>query len=724
MKHIYTSTLSITLFIVTLLLVGLNVAKAFPADTGIKSSASINAAAQQPVRIMPLGNSITYDEHTGDKTNPRPAGDRPAYRQKLWQLLSSTGYNFDFVGSRRSGQNLFPDAENAGFPGFSIQQTARLMRTGYDPRNGVQETPGPYLETHPADIILLHIGVNDINKTPADTSRKYLNLILNEIDRYEQANNTSVTVIMAQVVNRVPVIGAVTEFNNNVIKAIADERIAKGDKIKLVNMEQGAGLIYSLQANGGDMYDQLHPVASGYEKMAQVWFDALKPLLNTVPVISSAPVTTVPKGNSYTYNVEASGNPNPTYQLKTAPQGMQINPTTGAITWAATQSGNYNVTVEATSAAGTATQDFVLAVTEVPVITSTPTLIVEAEKQYTYDVQATGHPAPAYTLQGAPAGMTIDAASGLISWVPSQAGSFNIKVIATNAVGTAEQAYTLVVEEKKIAPSITSAPIKQVQIGQLYQYNAEATGNPTAVYTLTKSPEGMAIDPASGIVSWTPTKAGDFTVAIKAANQAGEAIQEFILTVTPLPPTQVQDLNAVLLPDEKAVEITWGTEGEIGNAYFEIERSLNGTDFTTVGKIDGSGTTNEAKTYAFTDVAAPRGTLHYRLKQVDMFGKENLSAVVKVNNVPADTSPFLVFPTKSQGQPINLQVNSENPNTQVQFLLYGADGKLVDEFTAQTDNYGELLMKYKLPWQRTAGLYIIKAILPDNTHTGKFIVEH
>ncbi len=51
--------------------------------------------AEEPYRIMLLGNSITYDDFYGD---PRPATLRTGYRSHLWHLLIDSGYNVDFVG--------------------------------------------------------------------------------------------------------------------------------------------------------------------------------------------------------------------------------------------------------------------------------------------------------------------------------------------------------------------------------------------------------------------------------------------------------------------------------------------------------------------------------------------------------------------------------------------------------------------------------------------------
>ena len=69
---------------------------------------SVAAAA---TRIMPLGDSITYDNYIGDE---RPIGERIAYRYRLWQLLTSAHYDFDFVGSREAGEDVLPDPDNEG----------------------------------------------------------------------------------------------------------------------------------------------------------------------------------------------------------------------------------------------------------------------------------------------------------------------------------------------------------------------------------------------------------------------------------------------------------------------------------------------------------------------------------------------------------------------------------------------------------------------------------
>lgn len=90
---------------------------------------------------------------------------------------------------------------------------------------------------------------------------------------------------------------------------------------------------------------------------------------------------------------------------------------------------------------------------------------------------------------------------------------------------------------------------------------------------------------------------------------------------------------------EEAVQLTWKTVSETGNAGFEIQRQAEGTSsnasWEQVGYRESkaeSGTTSEALTYRFTDEELPYAadTLTYRLRQVDTDGSAELTDPVRV----------------------------------------------------------------------------------------------
>lgn len=82
-----------------------------------------------------------------------------------------------------------------------------------------------------------------------------------------------------------------------------------------------------------------------------------------------------------------------------------------------------------------------------PVIVSEPITYGVAGQNYVYDVNATGKPQPAYALVSAPQGMSINATTGLISWTPQGAGTFDVQVKASNSQGEDEQSFRVTVKQ-------------------------------------------------------------------------------------------------------------------------------------------------------------------------------------------------------------------------------------------------------------------------------------
>jgi hypothetical protein len=82
------------------------------------------------------------------------------------------------------------------------------------------------------------------------------------------------------------------------------------------------------------------------------------------------------------------------------------------------------------------------------------------------------------------------------------------------------------------------------------------------------------------------------------------------------------------------VNLNWQTASEINNDYFDIQRSINGSEWVSIGKVEGHG--NSYVTHNYTDIdnlegTIPSGTIYYRLKQVDFNGKYIYSEIRSVN---------------------------------------------------------------------------------------------
>jgi len=86
---------------------------------------------------------------------------------------------------------------------------------------------------------------------------------------------------------------------------------------------------------------------------------------------------------------------------------------------------------------------------------------------------------------------------------------------------------------------------------------------------------------------------------------------------TPLPVTYSY-FNAK--PSTNKVQLEWETTSEINNSHFEIEKTMDGENWYTIGTVEGAGNSYGAQFYSFDDNSPAQGLNVYRLKQVDWNG--------------------------------------------------------------------------------------------------------
>ena len=113
----------------------------------------------------------------------------------------------------------------------------------------------------------------------------------------------------------------------------------------------------------------------------------------------------------------------------------------------------------------------------IPVIESQPALVGRVGFLYTYRMGACDpdHDTLQFQLRQGPAGMTIDANTGLVQWTPTAIGTYTVGVAAVDPAGKTGQQWFRIVVAVNHAPSITSSPITSETAGWLYRYDVRAT---------------------------------------------------------------------------------------------------------------------------------------------------------------------------------------------------------------------------------------------------------
>jgi hypothetical protein len=157
--------------------------------------------------------------------------------------------------------------------------------------------------------------------------------------------------------------------------------------------------------------------------------------------------------------------------------------------------------------------------------------------------------------------------------------------------------------------------------------------------------------------------------------------------------------------------LNWVTSEEMDAAYFEIERSDDGTEFEYIGRVVAIGESQENQHYNFEDESPINGINYYRLKQVDVDGQANYSDVIAINNISAlDPNDILIAPNPTNGITELRFANPERDKFHLE--LYDITGRMVAEQHLQIE---EGLQKLPINLSElNDGVYIAKIRLENS----------
>ncbi|MEK9506460.1 putative Ig domain-containing protein [Gaopeijia maritima] len=238
----------------------------------------------------------------------------------------------------------------------------------------------------------------------------------------------------------------------------------------------------------------------------------------------------------------------------TLPDGLALD-VSGRLTGTPTTLGSQAVTLQVTSGDGqTATGAFTLVVSDqiaAPTVATSSLADAAVGVPYAGLLEATdGDGSYSWQVIGGslPAGVALDAATGVLSGTPAAAGTavFTVRVTSASLNGTAALSITVVP-----ALEITTASLPSGVEGAAYATAIATSGGdgaPSFEVVSGALPAGLTLDEGTGAIQGTPSAAGTSNFTVQASNELGQSAQRALsiaihaplaITTASLPDAQV-----------------------------------------------------------------------------------------------------------------------------------------------------------------------------------------
>lgn len=350
------------------------------------------------------------------------------------------------------------------------------------------------------------------------------------------------------------------------------------------------------------------------------------------------------------------------------PPGIELG-TDGVFTGIATASGSYNFTVVATDSANpaqSAQAAFAITINPVPVITTTSLSSGVVGLVYSQQLDRTGGTAPIVWSQsgGLPPGLQFDTATGVLSGTPTNAGSYDLSFTVTDATGKAiskSMNLTVYPTFSIATPSTGTGSPSAGIVGAVYKsFTFKTNFGGAAPYTWSLNsgalPAGLALNADTGIMSGTPTAAGDYTVSMKVTDANGATSSKtFVISVVEASATvnvQLYGQTNAVVSSYSAIPLT-----DLSSAPAGVNPS--GASQVQVDGLSSGETVNLAASF----VSIPSGAKFYTVNGTtwteftpDSIVSNTIFYKVKDSSSLSETDPLAVRDFNSASQVIESKV--------------------------------------------------------------------
>jgi len=158
------------------------------------------------------------------------------------------------------------------------------------------------------------------------------------------------------------------------------------------------------------------------------------------------------------------------------------------------------------------------------------------------------------------------------------------------------------------------------------------------------------------------------------------------------------------------IVLSWTTTSEVNNKRFEILRSQDGVNFSSIGFVDGAGNSSSISSYTFKDYRPFDRTNYYKLIQHDFDGQTEASKIIAVNN---DDIKLSIYPNPSS---TNFTIKHSTITTG-DLIVTDITGKVIYRHAISAE-MTELMIGQNWP----DGAYVIQ-LVTDNSVTAKKVFK-
>lgn len=205
------------------------------------------------------------------------------------------------------------------------------------------------------------------------------------------------------------------------------------------------------------------------------------------------------------------------------------------------------------------------------------------------------------------------------------------------------------------------------------------------------------------------------------ATDAANNTSEFGPTVsrTIILPLKLLSFNAVI--NNNKVDLTWVTTARINIGKFIIEKSFDAKNYKEAGIVKASAGSTEQLKYIFPDEHLPQnGIIYYRLRSVDINGRNEVSEVrmVRIGNQNVQMIKIISYPNPVLNE-LLITIPNNWQGKKIRYALFNNNGQLVLESETYNGRQTEMINLSKL----AAGFYLLKVTCNGETAEQK-IVKH